>query len=216
MNEKIKEKDTTDSAGRTVYEIIQVENLSKTYRSYKGAKEVHALNGIDLTVLEGEFIGIMGPSGSGKTTLLNVLSGIDTATGGDVIVGGKNISGMKKDDLALFRRRNIGYIFQDFIGAFRVIQIFVRVRDSVFQIKIDVYDVQVARYHFAFFGYCDGVPVVVRIISDCLFKRDVYVHEFRLLDERDFKMDSRVYRDPAVFAEGRDDCLLFVVDCVIA
>lgn len=95
-------------------EIINVENLTKTYRSYKGVKEVTALDGISLTVMEGEFIGIMGPSGSGKTTLLNVLSGIDTATGGEIVIDGNNIAKMKKDDLALFRRRAIGYIFQDF------------------------------------------------------------------------------------------------------
>jgi putative ABC transport system ATP-binding protein len=95
-------------------EIINVERLVKTYRSYKGAKEVTALDGINLTIMEGEFIGIMGPSGSGKTTLLNVLSGIDTATSGIVSIEGKDISKIKKDDLALFRRRKIGYIFQDF------------------------------------------------------------------------------------------------------
>lgn len=95
-------------------EIIKVENLTKIYRSYKGAKEVTALDGISLSVMEGEFIGIMGPSGSGKTTLLNVLSGIDTATGGGIFIDGNNIAKMKKDDLALFRRRKIGYIFQDF------------------------------------------------------------------------------------------------------
>jgi putative ABC transport system ATP-binding protein len=95
-------------------DIIQVENLSKTYLAYKGAKEVNALNGISLTVRTGEFIGIMGPSGSGKTTLLNVLSGVDSATGGEVVIDGKNVAKMSKDDLALFRRRRIGYIFQDF------------------------------------------------------------------------------------------------------
>lgn len=95
-------------------EIINVNSLSKIYRSFKGAGEVTALGGISLSVNEGEFIGIMGPSGSGKTTLLNVMSGIDHATSGEVIIDGKDISKMKKDDLALYRRRKIGYIFQDF------------------------------------------------------------------------------------------------------
>ncbi len=95
-------------------EIITAQDLTKTYRSFKGAGEVKALDGIKLEVCEGEFIGIMGPSGSGKTTLLNILSGIDNASSGTAIIDNKDISKMKKSELALFRRRNIGYIFQDF------------------------------------------------------------------------------------------------------
>jgi putative ABC transport system ATP-binding protein len=95
-------------------DIIEVENLTKVYRSFKGAKEVTALDGISLIAKKGEFIGVMGPSGSGKTTLLNILSGVDTATGGTVSIEGHNIAEMKKDELALFRRQKIGYIFQDF------------------------------------------------------------------------------------------------------
>ena len=95
-------------------EILKVNNLTKVYNSYKGAKEVIALGGVNLTVNKGEFVGIMGPSGSGKTTLLNILSGVDKSTSGEVIISDKDISKMKKDDLALFRRKNIGYIFQDF------------------------------------------------------------------------------------------------------
>ena len=95
-------------------EILNVSNLSKIYSSYKGAKEVVALDGITLEIQKGEFVGIMGPSGSGKTTLLNILSGVDKATSGEVAIDGKDISKMKKDQLSLFRRKNIGYIFQDF------------------------------------------------------------------------------------------------------
>jgi putative ABC transport system ATP-binding protein len=95
-------------------DIIEVENLTKIYRSFKGAKEVTALDGISLNVKQGEFIGVMGPSGSGKTTLLNILSGVDTSTTGTVNIEGRNIAEMKKDELALFRRQRIGYIFQDF------------------------------------------------------------------------------------------------------
>lgn len=95
-------------------EILKVNSLTKVYSSYKGAKEVVALDGINLVVNKGEFVGIMGPSGSGKTTLLNILSGIDKNTSGEVLISNKDISKMKKDDLALFRRKNIGYIFQDF------------------------------------------------------------------------------------------------------
>ena len=95
-------------------EILKVNSLTKVYSSYKGAKEVVALDGINLVVNKGEFVGIMGPSGSGKTTLLNILSGVDKNTSGEVLISSKDISRMKKDDLALFRRKNIGYIFQDF------------------------------------------------------------------------------------------------------
>lgn len=77
-------------------DIIKAENLTKVYRSFKGAKEVRALQDVNLTVSKGEFIGIMGPSGSGKTTLLNILSGIDTATSGKVIIDGKIIDRLKK------------------------------------------------------------------------------------------------------------------------
>jgi len=95
-------------------EILKVCDLTKVYSSYKGAKEVKALNGLNLLVNKGEFVGIMGPSGSGKTTLLNILSGIDKSTSGKVVINNENISNMKKDKLALFRRSNMGYIFQDF------------------------------------------------------------------------------------------------------
>lgn len=95
-------------------DIIEVENLTKVYSSFKGTKEVTALDGISLTAKKGEFIGVMGPSGSGKTTLLNILSGVDAATSGTVSIEGHNIVKMKRDELALFRRQRIGYIFQDF------------------------------------------------------------------------------------------------------
>lgn len=95
-------------------EILKVNNLTKIYSYYKGAKEVTALGGINLSVNKGEFVGIMGPSGSGKTTLLNILSGVDVSTSGEVDISNNDISKMKRDQLALFRRKNIGYIFQDF------------------------------------------------------------------------------------------------------
>ncbi|AZN39040.1 ABC transporter ATP-binding protein [Paenibacillus albus] len=95
-------------------DMIQVENLTKVYRSFKGAKEVKALDQISFTAAPGEFIGIMGPSGSGKTTLLNVLSGVDHPTSGEVIIAGNAMDKLKRDAMALFRRRKIGYVFQDF------------------------------------------------------------------------------------------------------
>lgn len=95
-------------------EVLSVKNLTKVYSAYKGAKEMVALDGVSLSVDKGEFLGIMGPSGSGKTTLLNMISGVDKCTSGDIVLDGKNISKLSKDELALFRRKNIGYIFQDF------------------------------------------------------------------------------------------------------
>jgi len=95
-------------------EILQVKKLTKVYNAFKDAKEVIALNEVSFNVDKGEFIGIMGPSGSGKTTLLNILCGIDKATSGEVHINGQDIIKMKKDELALFRRRKVGFIFQDF------------------------------------------------------------------------------------------------------
>lgn len=95
-------------------EVLNIKNLTKVYNAYKGAKEMVALDGVSLSVDKGEFLGIMGPSGSGKTTLLNMISGVDKCTSGDIVLDGKNISKLNKDQLALFRRKNIGYIFQDF------------------------------------------------------------------------------------------------------
>ncbi len=94
--------------------IISVENVTKTYASFKGASEHKALDGISFEVKQGEFVGIMGASGSGKTTLLNILAGIDRLTTGDVYIDNKNIANMKDGELSKFRRQNIGYIFQDF------------------------------------------------------------------------------------------------------
>lgn len=95
-------------------EILRIKKLTKVYNAFKDAKEVIALNEVSFNVDKGEFIGIMGPSGSGKTTLLNILSGIDKATSGEVHINGQDIIKMKKDELALFRRRKVGFIFQDF------------------------------------------------------------------------------------------------------
>ncbi len=92
--------------------IVEVSKLIKDYgrltNKYKVLKE------IDLEINEGEFISIMGPSGSGKTTLLNIISTIDKATFGKVIIDGRDINNLKEDELARFRRDIIGFVFQDF------------------------------------------------------------------------------------------------------
>ncbi|KRG14945.1 bacitracin ABC transporter ATP-binding protein [Virgibacillus soli] len=91
--------------------MLNIKNLSKVYDGKVAHK---ALADIDLTIEEGEFVGIMGPSGSGKSTLLNMVATIDQPTSGSLIVNGKDPLRMKHNDLALFRRRELGFIFQDF------------------------------------------------------------------------------------------------------
>ncbi len=90
--------------------IIEVKGLKKTYQD--NGVPVQAIRGIDLTIKVGEFSAIVGPSGSGKTTFLNLISGLDTATEGDVRLNGKLISAMSGKELSNFRRDNIGFIFQ--------------------------------------------------------------------------------------------------------
>lgn len=92
--------------------VLSAVNLSKHYG--KGNNLVKALNGINVEVNNGEFIAIVGTSGSGKSTLLHMLGGLDRATAGQVIIDGKNIFGMKDDELTVFRRRKIGFVFQNY------------------------------------------------------------------------------------------------------
>lgn len=94
--------------------VLTAANLTKTYSGTKGSYATTALNGIDLTVEEGEFIAIMGPSGSGKSTLVNILSGITLPTGGSVEICGTRIDQMDQYEMALFRRRKLGFVFQEF------------------------------------------------------------------------------------------------------
>ncbi len=90
--------------------ILEVNNLTKIYG--KGETEVRALDGVSFSVEQGEFIAIVGPSGSGKSTLLHILGGVDTASGGNVIINGTDISTLDETALAIFRRRQIGLIYQ--------------------------------------------------------------------------------------------------------
>lgn len=94
--------------------LIEVKNLVKTYYGQKNKQSTNALNGIELSIHKGEFLGVMGPSGSGKTTLLNMLSGIDVPTSGSVVIENNNLFTMKAEELALFRRRRMGFVFQEF------------------------------------------------------------------------------------------------------
>ncbi|WP_068775947.1 ABC transporter ATP-binding protein [Paenibacillus sp. FJAT-26967] len=92
-------------------EILKVRDLSKIY---KGMISYEALSNIDLTINKGEFVGIMGPSGSGKTTLLNLVSTIDSPTSGEVRINNENPHKLSADKLAMFRRRELGFVFQSF------------------------------------------------------------------------------------------------------
>ena len=94
--------------------MLSVQDLTKIYNGEDGQRSTTALNGIAFEIDKGEFVGIMGQSGSGKTTLLNILSGIDRLTTGSVKINKKDIAKMDKDEIALFRRSEIGFIFQDF------------------------------------------------------------------------------------------------------
>ncbi|MBW7453931.1 ABC transporter ATP-binding protein [Paenibacillus sepulcri] len=89
-------------------------NVKQVSKLYEGKITYHALTDIDLTIQQGEFVGIMGPSGSGKTTLLNIIATIDEPTTGEVHINGNNPHRLKKDELAKFRRRELGFVFQDF------------------------------------------------------------------------------------------------------
>lgn len=92
--------------------ILVTENLKKYYDT--GEVSVKALDGVDLSVEKGEFLAVVGTSGSGKSTLLHMLGGLDIPTSGRVIVEGNDISRMEKDELTIFRRRNIGFVFQNY------------------------------------------------------------------------------------------------------
>ncbi|RRD94251.1 ABC transporter ATP-binding protein [Clostridiales bacterium COT073_COT-073] len=92
--------------------ILQTIDLKKIYGS--GENEVKALNGIHLQVEKGEFVSIVGTSGSGKSTLLHLMGGLDTPTAGKVIVDGKDIGTLTEEELTIFRRRKIGFVFQSY------------------------------------------------------------------------------------------------------
>lgn len=91
-------------------EILKVENLTKVYG--KGENEVRALNGVSFSVEKGDFVAIIGPSGSGKSTFLHTLGGVDRPTGGKVLVNGQDVYSRSDEQIAVFRRREVGLIYQ--------------------------------------------------------------------------------------------------------
>jgi len=94
--------------------ILHMQDLIKVYSNTRNKVATRALNGMSLDVYQREFVSIMGPSGSGKTTLLNLLAGLDKPSGGELWLQGENMVSLKAGEMALFRRRNLGFIFQDF------------------------------------------------------------------------------------------------------
>lgn len=100
------------SGDEKLKKILEVKNLKKYYGSHGNITK--AVDGISFDVLEGDFVAIMGASGSGKTTLLNTISTIDTVTSGNIYLDGVDITTLKEEELADFRRENLGFIFQDF------------------------------------------------------------------------------------------------------
>ena len=112
-------------------EILKTENIRKTYGT--GEAKVEALRGVNLTVNKGEFLSIVGTSGSGKSTLLHILGGLDRPTEGKVIIDGKDIFSLKDEELTIFRRRKIGFVFQ----AFNLVPVMSVYENIVLPIELD-------------------------------------------------------------------------------
>ena len=94
--------------------LLEVKNLKKIYTTRFGASQVQALSDVSFSVEKGEYVAIMAESGSGKTTLLNILAALDKPSGGTVLLNGRDIKGIKDKEMAAFRRKNLGFVFQEF------------------------------------------------------------------------------------------------------
>ena len=111
--------------------VLQTAGLRKVYGA--GDTEVRALDGVDLTVESGEFVAVVGTSGSGKSTLLHMLGGLDRPTSGKVYVDGNDIFALKDDELTIFRRRRIGFVFQ----AYNLVPVLSVYENIVLPIELD-------------------------------------------------------------------------------
>ena len=93
-------------------DVVTIHHLKKYFG--KGENQVKALDGVDLSIEKGKFTAIIGPSGSGKTTLLNMIGGLDTPSEGEIVVDGVKLSELKEEELAVFRRKKVGFVFQNY------------------------------------------------------------------------------------------------------
>ena len=94
--------------------LLEVSNVKKIYSTRFGGNKVQALSNVTFSVEKGEFVAIMGESGSGKTTLLNILASLDRPTEGEVLLDGKSIVNLSEKEISAFRRKNLGFVFQDY------------------------------------------------------------------------------------------------------
>jgi putative ABC transport system ATP-binding protein len=90
--------------------LVEIRGVTKTYR--RGSERIEVLHGVDLDIPHGEFLALMGPSGSGKTTLLNLIGGLDTPTGGQIVIGGQRIDQLSSRELTRWRAAHVGFVFQ--------------------------------------------------------------------------------------------------------
>ena len=93
---------------------VEVNHIKKVYTTRFSSQKTEALKDVQFTVEQGEFVSVMGESGSGKSTLLNILATLDQPTAGEVMIGGQNISNIPSDKISDFRRKDLGFVFQDF------------------------------------------------------------------------------------------------------
>jgi putative ABC transport system ATP-binding protein len=98
------------SSSHEAKSLVNIRNVTKTFR--RGSEDIHVLSGLNLDIREGEFLALMGPSGSGKSTLLNLIGGLDRPTSGSVEIGGDRIETLSDRQLAAWRARHVGFVFQ--------------------------------------------------------------------------------------------------------
>ncbi len=111
--------------------MVRMEHVKKYYSS--GENIVRALDGVSFSVEKGTFTAVTGPSGSGKSTLLHLMGGLDSPTSGEVVIGGKSISRMSSEELTVFRRRHIGFVFQNY----NLIPVFNVIENILFPLRLD-------------------------------------------------------------------------------